>query len=145
MLFGLLLLIFGVAVCLLAFVKGRLPERVAAAIILANFVTATASYSVGHSMLIDLMIDGITAMALLPLTIHYASFWLGAVMLIYATQFGMDAFYLVLEQRPGPWHSTINNANSFAINLALAWGVVTGWTRRRSGGTPVEHMAPAQA
>jgi len=131
MLFGLFLLIFGITLCLLAFWQGEFSQRVAAGAILANFLMATVNYSTVHSQLIDLCIDGTTALVLLPLTMHYASFWLGAVMLIYAIQFGLDAYYLVLERHTDELHSTVNNADSFAIIVALAWGTAVGWLRRR--------------
>ena len=39
-----------------------------------------------------------TALCLLVIAVRYASFWLGGVMLLYAAQFSLHAFYLVTSR-----------------------------------------------
>jgi hypothetical protein len=125
------LLVFSLLTCLLAFVRGGTPERIGAAIILANIVATAANGMFLKDQRVLLAIDGATAIAFLPLVLRYASVWLGGVMLLYGVQFGLHAFYFVLERPKDLLHVTINNANFFAISLCLAAGTVISWRRRR--------------
>lgn len=127
-----LLALTSMLVCLFAFWKGGTAERIAAAIILTNFVVATANYATARSQFADLCIDAVTALSLLPITLRYTSLWLGAVMLIYALQFGLDAYYIVLERPLDPLHAWVNNANSTGVALALAVSTGLVWKRRRA-------------
>jgi uncharacterized membrane protein YwaF len=126
------LLVFCLLTCLLAFVKGGAQERIGAAIILANIVATAVNGAVLKDQRVMLAIDGATALALLPLTLRYASIWLGGVMLLYGVQFGLHAFYFVLERPKDLLHVAINNANFVAISLCLAVGTVIAWMRRRN-------------
>lgn len=137
-----ILLAFSLLICLFAALKGGVAERIGAAVILANLVAATANYALLKSQLIDLGIDGLTAVVMLSMTMRYASVWLGAVMLVYALQFGLDAFYLVMERSVSDMpHAIINNSNTIAIMIALGAGTMTAWRRRRH----VEAAPPAFA
>ena len=131
MLFGPLLLVFCLATCLFACVKGAAAERIAAAIIVSNVLIATANYATARSQLVDLCVDALTAFALLPITMRYASLWLGVVMLVYSLQFGLDAYYIVLERPLDHLHAIVNDADSFAISVSLLTGTVMTWMRRR--------------
>jgi hypothetical protein len=131
MLFALALLVFCLAACLFAFVKGGSAERIGAAIILLNLLTATTNYRVFGSQIIDLTIDGVTAAAMLIVALRYGSVWLGTVMLVYALQFTLHAAYFVLERPRDELHLIVNNANSVAIGLCLAVATMVGWMRRR--------------
>lgn len=128
----LIMLAFCLASGVFALVKGGKPERIGAAIILANLVAVGANDILLHDQRILLTIDGLTAVALLPLTLRYASIWLGAVMLLYGLQFGLHAFYFVLERPKDALHVWVNNANFFAISAALAIGTIMSLMRRRS-------------
>jgi hypothetical protein len=125
------LLIFTFVTCLFAFAKGGEAERIGAAVILANLLAGAASESFLHDQRMVLAIDGLTALLLLAAAVRYASFWLGAVMLLYGLQFGLHAFYFVSERPRDALHVAVNNANFFAIGLCLATGTVIAWRRRR--------------
>lgn len=126
----LLALAFCLGSCVFALVKGGTPERIGALIILANLMATAANENLLHDQRILLAIDGLTAVALLPLTLRYASVWLGVVMLLYGLQFGLHAFYFVLERPKDALHVTINNANFCAIILSLGWGTIQAWRQR---------------
>jgi hypothetical protein len=124
------LLVLILVICLFAFVKGEMAERIGAGIILANLVAGMANESLFHSQLITLCIDGLTAFALLPIVLRYASLWLGAVMLLYAAQFALHAFYFVAERPRDTLHIVLNNTNFVAVGLCLAVGTAGTWVRR---------------
>ena len=86
------LLVLILVICLFAFTKGGAAERIGAGVILANLLAGMANESLFHSQLITLCVDGLTALALLPVAVYYASLWLGGVMLLYAAQFALHAF-----------------------------------------------------
>lgn len=130
MLVALVLLSVCLLSCGFALWKGGSAERLGAVVIILNLITATANYRLTQNELIDLGIDGITAAVLLVVTLRYASIWLGAVMLIFAMQFGLDAYYLVLERSRDTLHQLINNADSVAISLSLAIGTALSLARR---------------
>jgi len=127
---ALTVLAFSLVSCAFAFVKGGSQERIAAAIILANLLATMANESFLHDQRVLLAIDGVTALALLPLTLRYASMWMGAIMLLYGGQFALHAFYFVLERRKDLLHVAINNTNFFAISLCLAIGTAYAMARR---------------
>lgn len=126
-----IVLAFCLCACVFAFVKGGTAERVGAAIILLNLVAGLANEYLKQSQLITLVIDGGTAVGLLVVAMRYASPWLGAVMLLYALQFALDAYYFVLERPRDLLHVVLNNADFCGINLALFAGTLTAWLRRR--------------
>jgi hypothetical protein len=141
----LIMLAFCLASGVFALVKGGTPERIGAAIILANLVAVGANDVILHDQRVLLAIDGLTAMALLPITLRYASVWLGAVMLLYGLQFGLHAFYFVLERPKDALHVWVNNANFFTISAALAIGTVLSLMRRRPRPAPTLAMAQPPA
>ncbi|HEX3701487.1 MAG TPA: hypothetical protein VHV27_12535 [Phenylobacterium sp.] len=133
------LLAFCLLTCAFALWKGGLAERLAAAAIVTSLVAGCLSWTLFESQVVDLAIDGVSALVLLVIALRFASPWLGAVMLVYAMQFGLDAYYLVLE-RPSAndkLHVAINNADTFAISLCLAAGTVAAW-RRRARSRPLD-------
>jgi LPXTG-motif cell wall-anchored protein len=125
------LLVFILLTCLFAFVRGGVAERMGASVILANLLTIAVNEASLHNQLISLAIDGLTALALLAIAMRFASLWLGAVMLLYAIQFALHAFYFVTERPRDLLHVVINNVNFFAVGLCLAGGTVLAWRRRR--------------
>jgi hypothetical protein len=128
-----IMLVFTLVTCLFAFVKGSAAERIGAAIILVNLLAGMVNEAKFHDQLVLLAIDGLTALALLAVAVRYASFWLGAVMLLYAVQFGLDAYYIVLGQPRDLIHVMINNAIFFTVSLSLAAGTALAWRRRGQG------------
>jgi hypothetical protein len=125
-----ILILFVLITCLFTFVKGGPAERVGAVVILANLLAGVLNEAQLHDQLITLAIDGLTALALLVVAVRYASFWLGGVMLLYALQFGLDAYYLVLEQPRDNLHVILNNIDFFAVSLCLSTGTALAWRRR---------------
>jgi hypothetical protein len=118
-------------VCLMAFLKGSAPERFGAAIILADLVLGMVGESITRSQMLVLVRDGLTALALLFIVLRYASWWLGAVMLLYALQFALQAYYFVLERPRDHLLVAINNADFLAVSLCLAAGTMAAWLHRR--------------
>jgi hypothetical protein len=125
------LLVFSFLACLFAFVKGGTPERIGAAVILANLIAGAANEVLLQDQRIILGIDGVTALVLLVMAVRYASLWLGGVMLLYGLQFGLHAVYFVLERPRDSLHVAINNADFLAVGLCLAGGTAMAWMRRR--------------
>jgi hypothetical protein len=68
--------------------------------------------------------------ALLVIAVRYASFWLGAVMLLYALQFALHAVYYVVERPRDSLHVILNNLDFFAVCVCLAAGTAVAWRRR---------------
>jgi signal transduction histidine kinase len=124
-------LVFSLAVCLFALTKGDAPERFGAAVILANMLAATIFELAWRSQIALLAIDALTAVLLLVIAVRYASFWLGAVMLLYALQFALHAFYFVAERPRDALHVVLNNLDFFTVCVCLAAGTAVAWRRRR--------------
>lgn len=130
------LLGFSLGACVFAFVKGGAAERLGAAIILLNIVLAAAcEYYFPTSIL--LWLDALTAVSLLIVAVFYASPWLGAVMLLYAAQFTLHAFYFVTARPRDHFHVVVNNVDFFLISLCLVIGTAVTWRRRVRGTPPV--------
>jgi hypothetical protein len=123
-------LIFSLAVCLFALTKGDAPERFGAAVILANMVVSMTVELAWRSQIALLANDGLTALLLLVIAVRYASFWLGGVMLLYALQFALHAFYFVAERPRDSLHVILNNLDFFAVSVCLAAGTAVAWRRR---------------
>jgi len=132
MLFVLGIFVLCIVVCLVALVLGGTPERIAAAIILAIVTVGTVINHTFRNPVLDLTIDGLVAAVFLLMSLRYASVWLGGVMLIFALQFTLHAFYLVTERPKDTLHAVINNANVAAITICLAAGVLSARRRRQT-------------
>lgn len=126
-----ILILFVLVTCVFAFARGGPAERVGAAIILANLLAGMVNEAQLHDQLITLAIDGLTALALLVVAVRFASLWLGGVMLLYALQFGLDAYYLVLDHPRDDLHIILNNIDFFGVSLCLGSGTALTWRRRR--------------
>jgi len=124
-------LAFSLLVALFAILKGGSAERWGAVIILANMLVGLLIESMGRSQVAVLVDDAVTAAILLAFSVRYASFWLGAVMLLYAMQFALHAYYFVLERPRDVLHVAINNFLFFSVSLCLAAGTAIAWRRRR--------------
>jgi hypothetical protein len=122
--------ILGLLTCLFAFWKGGTAERIGAAIILLNIVTYIPNETLFHYPMWNLVIDAVTAIALLAVAVRYASFWQGAVMLLYAFQFSLHAFYFVTERPRDTFHVIANNAIFFAVCACLISGTALAWRKR---------------
>jgi len=118
-------LAFGLLTCVFALVKGGKAERLGAGVILANLVLMFGLQAIlppSTMSVVQLGLDAVTAVALLGLAVLYASFWLGAVMMLYAVQFALHAYYFVSERPVDLFHARVNNLDFFAICIALALG-----------------------
>ncbi|MGZ6016700.1 MAG: hypothetical protein ACXWKM_13235 [Phenylobacterium sp.] len=131
MLFATLTDLFAVLICVFAFAKGGWAERIGAAVILANTLAYILNETTFHNPVANLVIDALTAVAFLAVAVRYASFWQGAVMLLYATQFSLHAFYFVLERPRDMLHVIVNDGVFYAILACLAAGTGLAWRRRR--------------
>lgn len=132
------LTLFTLAVCGLGLWKGGTPERLGAAVILANqaltfVMTYVLSSSAPVSAIAQLALDGVTAAALLLVVLRYGKPWLGAAMLLYAGQFALHSFYLVTERPNDTLHAVANNAIFVGVNLSLAAGIAMAILNRRRG------------
>jgi hypothetical protein len=124
----------GLAVCLLAFWKGDRAEQLGALLLVLNsvaFIGLALVLSPSTTAVLLLADDGLTALALLAITLRYGSLWLGGVMLFYAAQFTLHSFYFVTERAPDRLHAIINNFDFVAMMMCLAVGVSSSWRRRR--------------
>ena len=130
-----LLIVFAALTSLFAFLKGGTPERIGAAIVMANTLAYMVSEALLHNQLVNLGIDGLTALVLLAVAVRYASFWQGAVMLLYAMQFGLHAVYFVLERPRDNFHVIVNNGIFYAVCACLAAGTALAWRRRGQAAT----------
>jgi len=121
--------------CVFAFWKGGPAERSGASVILANLVILRlfAIFLPAESYgLAELAVDGLTALGLLVLVLRHASLWLGGVMLLYALQFSVHAFYIVTERASDRLHAIINNLDFTGVVVCLVTGTAIAWRRRRA-------------
>ncbi|THD66195.1 hypothetical protein [Phenylobacterium sp.] len=121
--------LFAVFACVFAFTKGGRAERIGAAIILANTLAYIVNETRFQDQLANLVIDALTALAFLGVAVRYASFWQGAVMLLYAMQFSLHAYYFVLERPRDMLHVIVNDVVFFAILGCLTIGTALAWRR----------------
>ena len=120
-------LAFSLLSCMFALVKGGTAERLGASVILANLVLMFGLQAIlppSTMSVVQLGLDAVTAVALLGLAVLYASFWLGAVMMLYAAQFALHAYYFVSERPVDLFHARVNNLDFFAISVALVLGTL---------------------
>ena len=113
--------------------KGGPPERIGALVILVNSALTLVGgnvFSEDNSYLFNLVLDGGTAVGFLAMTLMYGRMWLGAAMLVYAAQFALRSYYLVMDKEPDRLHAMINNANFMAIILCIVIGTGLAWRAR---------------
>jgi hypothetical protein len=126
--------ILAISVCGLAFWKGSIAERIGAAIIFADLILWMLGSNFlprDYEKLIVLMADAVTALGLLAIALRYASPWLGGAMLLYAIQFTLHSYYLVMDRPDDRLHAIVNNLDFLGVVLCLAFGTVTALLRRR--------------
>ncbi len=128
-----LLVLLALAGCAFGIWKGERPERLGALIILGNIVsTLVAGGLLGPSSgyLLNMILDGITAVAFLLMVMQWGRRWLGVAMLIYAGQFALRSYYLVMDRPHDLLHAIINNANYFALVICMVAGAAVASRRR---------------
>lgn len=130
----LLQLALAVAGVAFALWKGGAAERAGACVLAANLVVGillAETLEIRPDWL-RLATDALTGMAFLWIALRRAALWMGVIMLLYAAQFGLHAYYLAVDRDPTDYlHAAINNANNSAIVLCLIAGSVAAWRRRR--------------
>ena len=128
-----LLMAFAVSGVLFAWWKGGAPERMAAGVVAANMAlgVAVAELLAPFQDMLGFVADGLTAFALLALTLRYGAPWMGVMMLLYAAQFSLHAYYMVTGREPADYlHAVINNINFSAVVWCLIVGTAVAWRRR---------------
>ncbi|WP_293677533.1 hypothetical protein [uncultured Phenylobacterium sp.] len=129
------LILFTLAVWLFAFWRGGAAERWGAAVVAGNQIITLGFILAGGRgqtpLLVQLTVDGASAVALLLILLRFGRPWLGVAMLLYAAQFTLQSIYLVLEINKNYWHFVVNNVNFVAIHLALAFGTAQHWIQTR--------------
>lgn len=119
--------------CIFSLWKGGSAERLGGAIVLANLLAAMLignSRPLGSEPVAELVVDALTALALLGVVLVYGNLWLGGAMLLYSIQFTLHAFYSVTERGPDRLHAVVNNLDSLGIIFCLVVGTVVAWRRR---------------
>lgn len=127
-------------VCAFAFWRGGQAERSAASLIVLVAVASSASRLFLHPdniLIARLLAEGVAAMGFLILALRHGSLWIGAVMLIQAFQFSLQAFYFVTGRHHDLLYVIANNVNFLGILICLAAGV---WLKVRT-----QDRGPAQA
>lgn len=121
------------AVALLAWFRGGLPERYGALL----FVGAGLAVFISHAWLSRsaeglflLTIDALLAGGFPALAIRYSSLWIGAAMLLQAGQFSLHAWYLVSELERDRFYAVTNNVISIGILVCILFGTLISWRRR---------------
>ena len=118
---------------LFAIWKGSAAERTAAVIVIANALVGEAGYRLAPNSdaIIRLVNDGVTALALLGVTVRFGALWMGGVMLFFAAQFSLHSFYLVTDRPPTDYlHALVNNIDWSAITWCLVVGTIVAWRAR---------------
>src|SRR6185436_6544982 len=113
--------------------KGDVAERIGGSLNLAAGLFALAVHPLLDKDLQPvalLVVDAGLAIGLLFLAIRFASLWLGAAMLLQAVQFGLHAYYMVMELPHDLNYARINNIDTTGINLFIIIGTVMSWRRR---------------
>ena len=130
---GLLIDLFSVLGALFALWKGGTAERAAAGIVIVNVIIGDSCrwLAPGSEDVIRLINDGLTAVVLLGVTVRYAALWMGGVMLFYAAQFSLHAYYIVMERSSSDYlHALINNIDFSGVIWCLIIGTAVAWRRR---------------
>jgi hypothetical protein len=116
-----------------AYATGGSGERRAAIWWGGNYIVTTIVVAAGWgSPTVQLVLDGICATGFLPLAIFYVSWWAGAVALLSAALFGLEAAYLLSDQKVDLLYMQVNNLITLATGLVfLVCGAANLHARRR--------------
>lgn len=113
--------------------KGDGAERAAGCVVAANLAIGllVSAFLAQHEASLGFALDGSTAFALLALTLRYGALWMGVMMLLYAGQFSLHAYYLATGRDQADYlHAVINNINFSAIIWCLIIATALTWRRR---------------
>ena len=111
--------------------KGGIAERAAAAVVAANILLGLCFRFVPDlEGTLRFVNDGLAAVLLLVITIRYGALWMGGVMLFYAAQFSLHAYYFVTERPDSDYlHALINNIDFSGVIWCLIIGTAVAWRR----------------
>lgn len=120
---------------ILAATKGGLPERIggianlasAVAVVLALRYVQPAQFPTAA-----LCVDGLLAVTFLALTLRFATWWLGAAMLLQAVQFSLHAYYYVSGRPHDLAFAVVNNVVSWGVVFSILTGVFAFWLQPRT-------------
>jgi hypothetical protein len=121
------------ATAAVALLFGDEDARLAGGINFINAVALPAYHMIWPSPTseaIELAGDFLWAVGLLILVLRHASLWLGATMLLQAVQFGLHAYYIVMDLRLDLLHAWINNLDEVGISVCIFAGTLTAMRRR---------------
>lgn len=130
---GLLIDIFSVLGALFAFWKGDAAERATAMVVIVNVIIGEGGrwLAPGGDSFLRLVVDGLTALVLLGITVRYGALWMGAVMFFFAAQFSLHSYYLVAARNPNDrLHAIINNLDWNGVIWCLIIGTLVAWRAR---------------
>src|SRR3990167_3433006 len=113
------------AVALLAWLRGGLPERYGSLL----FVGAGLAVFISHVLL------PASAEGLFLLAIRCSSLWIGAAMLLQAGQFSLHAWYLVNALQRDRFYAVANNLVTVGILACILVGTLISWRRRAKAAT----------
>jgi hypothetical protein len=118
-----------------AYITGGLPERRAAIWWGANWFAGTLIVVFRlNSPTLQLVIDGVCATGFLPLAVLDVSWLAGAVTLLSAATFTLEATYLLDDRKIDNFYIFVNNSLTLAIALVfLASGFLHRNKRRKRG------------
>jgi|SRR5580658_5600707 hypothetical protein len=113
--------------------KGDAAVRYAAlthaAVEIATFVVNPQFGDLGAESLL-LAVDFVSSVIFLLLAIRYANLWIGGAMLLQSAQFGLHAYYLVMELPHDRLHAWVNNVCDWGIMVCIFTGTVLAMRRR---------------
>ena len=124
--------------------KGGVGERSAAAVVAINMLIGAVSQGLGfgHLEMIRFCNDGLAAVVLLVITVRFGAFWMGGVMLFYAAQFSLHAFYMVMDRSQDRLYAIVNNVDFFGVIWALILGTLVIWRQRARNARKALQAAP---
>jgi hypothetical protein len=116
-----------------AFTTGTRAERLAALWWGGNYIGSTVFVLAGWlTPTFQLVMDGICATGFLPFAILCVSWWAGAMTLLAAGIFSLEAFYLLRDMPVDTPYAVVNNGVVIAEALVfVAMGLVNLRTRRK--------------
>lgn len=123
---------FAVLAAIFGIWKGGAAERMGALVLVANVVIGQTWHVLAPAQddLVRLVNDGVTAMVLLAITVRYSALWMGGVMLLFAAQFSLHSYYLVMERPIDRDYAVINNINFNGVIFFMIIGTAVAWRRR---------------
>jgi hypothetical protein len=134
------------AICLLAFRSGDMPERLAGLWLAANIsVYALIATHEGASATLSLINDGVYSVGLLPLAMIYVSWGIGVMTLIQACSFAIQAFYLLSDRAVDQTYLVLTNIAAIGVTLTLLGSTVASILHRRAQARTPGRPQPVEA